>query len=65
MRFKTALITILAALLLAAGGCKEEGAMEKMGKKLDEAAEEAQDAAEDAAKELEKAAEELEDASGG
>ena len=56
MKLKTMVLAILAALTLTVAGCaKEEGAMEKMGKSLDEAAEDVGEAAEDAAKEVEDA----------
>jgi hypothetical protein len=50
-------LTLTAAFALAIGsvGCKEEGAAEKMGKAVDEAAEDAGDAAEDAKKKMEEA----------
>jgi len=45
------------ALALGATACKEEGAAEKMGKAVDEAAADATDAAEDAKKKMEEAME--------
>ena len=50
-----ALLLIAASLSLAA--CKEEGPMEKAGKKMDEMAEDAEKAAKEAAEEVEEAVE--------
>lgn len=56
------LISLLLALSVSLCGCqKEEGPMEKFGKKMDEAAEETADAIEDAAKEVEKEIEKVDD----
>ena len=53
MIIRTTLYAILAALVFTMAGCaKEEGAMEKVGKSMDEAAENVGKAAEDAAKEV-------------
>ena len=55
-------ISLLLALAVSLAGCqKEEGPMEKFGKKMDETAEEAEDAVKDAAKEVEKEVEKLDD----
>lgn len=45
---------LLTLLLPAFSGCSEEGPMEKAGKKMDQAAEDASNAADDAAKEAKK-----------
>lgn len=42
---KILLVCCLLAMMLPAFGCQEEGPMEKAGKQIDEAAEEATDAA--------------------
>ena len=58
MRSKLVITALLASLTLTMVGCaKEEGPMEKMGKSLDETAENVKDAAEDAADATEDAAE--------
>jgi predicted small lipoprotein YifL len=46
---KTTLLVCLFLLLVPLWGCGEEGPMEKAGKKMDQATEDAADAAEDAA----------------
>lgn len=53
---KRALTLLIAAsfALLFAGGCREEGGAEKLGKQIDEAAESAGEAMEDAAEEAKK-----------
>jgi hypothetical protein len=59
MQLKTLMLTLLIALNLTVVGCaKEEGAMEKMGKTLDEAAESMGEAAEETAEDVKKAVEE-------
>jgi len=58
MRIRLVITALLASLTLTMVGCaKEEGPMEKMGKSLDETAENVKDAAEDAADATEDAAE--------
>ena len=58
MRIKTCAGLALAALLaFGTVACKEEGAAEKMGKALDEAAADTADAAEEAKDDLEEAME--------
>ena len=55
---KLFLCALFMGLVMSVSGCaKEEGAMEKAGKKLDEAAEDIGDAAEDMKKDIAKAAE--------
>ena len=46
---KMIVVLCLLAMMVPAFGCSEEGPMEKAGKKLDQAAEDASDAAQDAA----------------
>lgn len=46
---KLIVMVCLLAMMIPAFGCSEEGEMEKAGKKLDQAAEDAADAAKDAA----------------
>lgn len=59
MRIRLLLTSLLVSLTLTLIGCaKEEGPMEKMGKSLDETAENVKDAAEDAAENVEEAIEE-------
>jgi predicted small secreted protein len=59
MQWMTALLLVCSLGLVA---CKEEGTMEKMGKKMDEAGEDMKEAAEDMADDVEEAAEEVKDA---
>jgi hypothetical protein len=62
MKKRYCLFTLLLAFAISLGGCqKEEGPMEKFGKKMDETAEEAEDTVKDAAKEVEKEVEKLDD----
>ena len=59
MTFKNSLFALVVAITFAVSGCaKEEGAMEKMGKSLDEAADSAAKSAEDAAEDMKDAMEE-------
>lgn len=51
---KCVLAFCLMAVMVPAFGCSEEGAMEKAGKKMDQAVEDASDAAQDAADEAKK-----------
>ncbi len=46
---KLVVVTCLLAMMVPAFGCSEEGPMEKAGKKMDQAAEDAADAAGEAA----------------
>ena len=53
MRIRLVITALLASLTLTMVGCaKEEGPMEKMGKSLDETAENVKDAAEDVAEDV-------------
>jgi hypothetical protein len=63
MKIRVITIALLIALAAALSACqKDEGPMEKMGKKMDEAADEVQEAADDVGDEIEEAAEEVKDA---
>jgi hypothetical protein len=67
MKIRIMTIAVALALITSLSACKEEeGPMEKMGKKMDEAAEEVEDSFKDAADEVEDAvedaADEIEDA---
>lgn len=57
MRVITTAILALVLGVFNVGCAKEEGAMEKMGKQVDQAVEDAEDAAEDVADDVKKATE--------